>query len=86
MENKRNSIINNRHKCIVIPNILCPTKHAKTKNSHYSPILQECMNNCSGISKFRNFRIILDRGGSQTTNMGKLMSKLKQKETTITTW
>ena len=39
----------------VIYNILNPMKCAKSKNSHYSPILQDCMNTRSGKAKFRNF-------------------------------
>ena len=55
-------------------------KCAKSKHIHYSPILQVCMNTCSGGSKFRHFRIILDRASSSTHVMGKMTSKLKQKQ------
>ena len=37
------------------------------------------MNTCSGKAKFRNFRVLLDSGSSSTIVMGKLTSKLKEK-------
>ena len=45
------------------------------------------MNTRSGRAKFREFRIILDSGSSSTIVIGKLTSKLKEKNPTeITTW
>ena len=73
------------NKCNILTNILNPTKRAKTK-SHYSLILQGCMNTRSGRALFRNFRILLDSGSSLTIIMGKLMEKLKPKHSTETKW
>ena len=56
-----------------------PYKRARTKNSHYLPILQACINTRNGREKFKNFRILLDRGRSSTIMMGKLTSNLKSK-------
>ena len=39
------------------------------------------MNTRSALAKFRNFQILLDSGSSSNIVMGKLKSKLKQKET-----
>ena len=72
------------HKCNILTNILNPTKRAKTK-SHYSLILQGCMNTRSGRALFRNLRILLDSGSSLTIIMGKLMEKLKQTYSSDTT-
>ena len=44
------------------------------------------MKTCNRKEKFGNFRIILDSRRSSTIVMGKLMSKLKQKESTKTMW
>ena len=84
MVNKMNIIISTRHDCNVISNPLGSTKCTKIKMSHYSLILQGCMNTCSGRVKFRDFIILLDSGRSSTIVMGKLKAKFKQKETTIT--
>ena len=54
-------------------------KVAKSKNSQYSPILQDCMNTSSETAKFRKFRILLDNESSSTIVMGKLKLKLKEK-------
>ena len=65
---------------------LSPTKRAKTKNIHYSPILQVCMKTHSGMAEFKNFRVILDSGKISAIVMGKLILKLKPKETAKTMW
>ena len=44
------------------------------------------MNTHSKRARFKNFRIILNSGSSSTILMGKLMSKLKSKETAETNW
>ena len=69
----------------ILTDILNPTKCIKTK-SHYSPILQGCMNTRSGRKLFKNFRILLDSGSSSTIIMGKLTEKTKPKHSTETTW
>ena len=79
MENKNNNNKSLTHECNVLSNLLNPMKRAKSKNCHYSPIIQGCMKTRSGMSKFGFFLILLDRGSSSTIMMGKLMSKLKQK-------
>ena len=80
MENEK--YINNsiKRECNVLYNFLNPTKFAGTKNIHYSPILQGCMNTRSGREKLKKFRILLDSGSSLTIVMVKLTSKLKSKE------
>ena len=44
------------------------------------------MNTCSGRAKFKNFQILFDSGSSSTIVIGKLMSKLKPKESGKTMW
>ena len=79
MDNKNNSNLSNEHEFNIISNFLNPKRRAKYKNSHYSPILQGCMNTRSGKEKDRNVCILLDSGISSTIVMGRLTSKLKQK-------
>ena len=55
MENKINNNKSLTHDCNVLSNILNPIKRTKSKNSHYSPILQGCMSTHSGRAKFRFF-------------------------------
>ena len=63
----------------MVPTIICFKLYEthKIKNSHCSKMLQGCMNTHSGISKLRNFRILLDSVSSSTILMHNLMSKLK---------
>ena len=44
MKNKINNDKSITHECNVLSTILNPIKHAKSKDSHSSPILQGCMN------------------------------------------
>ena len=44
----------------LLHDIFNPPKCSKNINSHYSPILHECMNTRKGRDKFKNFQIILD--------------------------
>ena len=69
-----------KHKCNVLSNILSPKKRAKYTTSHYSLILQGCMNTRSGKGNCGNFKIVLDSRSSSMIVIGKLTSKLKQKE------
>ena len=55
MENKININKSHTYEYNPLSNLLNPIKHAKSKNGHYSPILQGCMNNCSGRAKFGIF-------------------------------
>ena len=86
MENKKYRNNSIKRECNVLSYFLNITKRARTKNSHYSPIIQGCMNTRSGRAKFKNFQIILDNGRSSTIMMGKLASKLKSKETEKNMW
>ena len=79
MANKINKYKSITHEFNVLNNLLNPTKHAKEKNSYYSPILQGYINIRSRRENFRNFRILLDSGRSSIIVMGKLMSILKPK-------
>ena len=81
--NKDNSI---KHECKVLSYLLNPVKDAKNKNSHYSQILQGCMNTCSGREKFSNFRILMESESSSTIVMVNLKSKLKQKQYESNMW
>ena len=51
-ENRNNGI---KLECMVLTNFLNPTKRAKHKNSHYSPIRYGCMNNHIGRAKLKTF-------------------------------
>ena len=77
MENKMNNDKSITHECNVLSNIFNPMKRSRSKNSHYLPILQFCMNTRSGRAKFRHFLILLDSRSSSKIVMGKLTSKLK---------
>ena len=79
MENIINKDKSITHKSNILNILLNLKKHAQQKYNHYSPIPQECMNTCSRREQFRYFRILLDSGRSQTINMVKLISTLKQK-------
>ena len=79
MANKVSKDSSITHVCNVLSNLLNPTKHAISKIDNYSPILQGCMNTLSGSEKFRKFRILLDIRISSTIVMGKMESKIKQK-------
>ena len=74
--NKDNII---KNECNVISNILNTTKREKYKISHYSPILQGCINTSSGRENFIYVHNLLYRRSSSTVVIGKLTSKLKQK-------
>ena len=50
----------------LIHDILNPPKRTKHLTSHYSTILQVCMNIRKGKARFKNFRILLDSGSSST--------------------
>ena len=78
MSNKINNDKSLTHECNVLSNLLNTMKHAKSKNGHYSPILQGCMNTRIGRAKLTNFRIILVIRISSKIVMGKLTSKLKE--------
>ena len=56
--------------------ILNPTKRAKSKISHYSPIVQGFLSTRSRRGKFRKFRIVLNRGISSTVLMDSLTSTI----------
>ena len=56
MSNKINKDKIFTHEWNLLSNILNPMKCAKSKNSHYSPILQGCMNTHSGRENLENFR------------------------------
>ena len=86
MAHKINKMIINNDECNVLTKFWNPTKCAKPKNGHHSPIVQVCMNICRGKGKFGNFQILLDRGSSSTILMKNTMSKLKFKNSTTTTW
>ena len=72
---KRNNSI--KRECDVLYNFINPNKRAKRKNSHYSPILQGCMNARSGKETFKNYQILLESGSSSNIVMGNLTPKLK---------
>ena len=80
--------INNctNRECNVLYSYLKPTKCTKSRTSHYSPILQGCMNTCSGRAKFKCFLFLLESRSSSTILMGNMTSKLKTKEREITMW
>ena len=58
--------VNNISECNLLHDIINPPKRAKNINSHYSPILHGCMNIRKGISKFKNFLILLNSVFSST--------------------
>ena len=68
--------VNNISKCNLLYDILNPPKCTKKLNNHYYPIIHECMNTRKGKTKFKNFRILLDSGGSSKIVMGRLFKKL----------
>ena len=79
MADKEN--INNCTKleCNVLSSFLNPTKHTKSKTSHYEPIIQVCMKNRGGSAEFKDFQVLLESGSISTIVIGKLISKLKIK-------
>ena len=55
-------------------------KNEKYKISHYSPILQGCMNTRSRRETFRSFLILLDGRSSSTIVVGNLASNTNTKK------
>ena len=55
-----NNEVKNIAKCNLLHGIINPPKLAKKSNSHYSPILNVCMNTRKGKEKFTNFCILFD--------------------------
>ena len=60
----------------LLHDIINPPKCTKNLNTHYSPILNGCMNTRHGREKFKNFWILLDSGCSSTIVMGRLVKDL----------
>ena len=71
MANKINNYLSLTHECNILHNIVNTMKHAKSKDSHYSLILQGCMNTRSGRAKFRKIIILFDSGSSSIIVMFK---------------
>ena len=67
--------VNKIYECNLLHDILNPPKHTKLLNSHYSPILNGCMNTRKGRAKFKNFQILLDSGCSSNILMVRLIKK-----------
>ena len=72
MENKSNSRQITRYEFNAISKLLGPTKLSKHLNSYYSPIIQGCMNTCTGRSNIRNPQILLYGSISSTIAMVEL--------------
>ena len=62
MSRTNNNKANNKAECNLLHDMLNPSKRTKNINSHYSVILNGCMNTCKGKEKFKNVRILLDSG------------------------
>ena len=79
IENKNDTIhmhdreVDKIAECNLLHDIINTPKRAKILNSHYSPILDGCINTGKGIVKFNNFQIILDSGCSSRIVMGNLV-------------
>ena len=71
--------VNNISECNLLHEIINPPKRTKKLNSHYSPILQGCMNNRGGKAKFKNFQIILDSGCSSIIVMIRLVKNIPRR-------
>ena len=71
----QNNKVNNIAECNLLHDIINPPKRAKILNSHYSPIIHECMNTRKGKAKFNNFCILLDSWYSSTIIIGRLVGK-----------
>ena len=61
-------------------------KLTKNLNSHYSPVLQGCINTQKGKQKFKKFRILLDSGCSSTILMGRLIQNRIPKIDNVIQW
>ena len=68
--------VNKIAECNLLHDIINPPKRAKILNSHYSPILQGCMNIQKGKAKFKNFLILFYSVCSSTIIMGSLIKNL----------
>ena len=67
--------VNKLAECNLLHDILNLHKRTKLLNSHYSPILQGCMNICKGKAKFKNLQIILDSEWSSKLLIGRPIQK-----------
>ena len=50
-----NKEVNKMAECNLLHGIINPPKYTKILNGHYSPIINRCMNNIRGKSRFKNF-------------------------------
>ena len=78
--------VNKISECNLLHDIINPPKRAKNLNSHYSPILNVCMNTRKGRSRFKNFQIILDSVCSSTILMGRIVKKLFHEKYDVMQW
>ena len=67
--------INKRAECNLLYDILNTPKRTKSLYSHYSTILQGCINTRKGKLKFKNFWVPLDSGCSSTIVMVRLIKR-----------
>ena len=70
-----NKEVNHIFECNSLYDIINPPKHTKILNSHYSPIINGCMNTIRGKEKFKKFRIIFDSGCSSKIVLVRLVKK-----------
>ena len=81
-----NNEVKNIAKCNLLHNIINAPKRAKSLNSHYSTILNGCMNTRKSKARFNNFHILLDSGCSSTILMGRLAGKTSVKKDDPMQW
>ena len=63
----------------MLHDILNTSKQTKNSNSHYSPILHECMNTCRGKERFKIIGVLLDSVCSPTILIRSITTKHKIK-------
>ena len=78
--------VNNIDEFNLLHDIINPPKCAKNINSHYSPILHECMNTRKVREKFKNFRIILDSVCSSMIVTRRMDEKLCPEKYAVIQW
>ena len=78
--------VNNMDEFNLLHDIPNTFKHSKNINSHYSPIMNGCMNTFRGKEKFKMSLVLLDIVYISDIGTRRLMKRLKTKEDDVMQW
>ena len=78
--------VNNIAEYNLLHDIINPCHFTKHLNSHYSPIIHECINTRKSKAKFRQFRILFDSGSSSVIVIERLFKILHHNKDDVVQW